>query len=65
MPGARSTIARAGRELLELHDNAPELWARVVKVLTPENIDTLRELATWDDYLRLPAYPGRKRGIAS
>jgi hypothetical protein len=52
MSGARSTIARAARKLLELHDQSPELWAQVGMVLTPRDIDALRELATWDDYLR-------------
>jgi hypothetical protein len=60
MSGARSTIARAARKLLELHDQSPELWAAQVGiVLTPRDIDILREVATWDDYLR------PKRDIAS
>lgn len=42
-------LAQAARELLDVHDREPELFRRLLPLMTPENIETLRELATWDD----------------
>jgi hypothetical protein len=45
---ARAKIARACRELLDVYEREPALFRRTLALLTPENIETLRELATWD-----------------
>jgi hypothetical protein len=42
------TIARAARDLLDLYAREPELFRRVCKLLTPQDIETLHEVATWD-----------------
>jgi hypothetical protein len=44
----RAVIARAARELLDVYAREPALFREVMTLLTPQDIDTLRELATWD-----------------
>jgi hypothetical protein len=42
-------IGGADGELLEARERNPEVFRFVCKLLTPEDIDTLREIATWDE----------------
>jgi hypothetical protein len=42
------TIARVARDLLDVYEREPALFHRVMSTLTAEDIETLRELATWD-----------------
>lgn len=43
-----SIAARAARELLQLRDEEPELFAQVMKLLSTADVETLREMAAWD-----------------
>jgi len=48
---AKAKIARACRELLDMYEREPELFRRTMTLITPQDIETLRELATWDEGL--------------
>jgi hypothetical protein len=45
----KQALAAAARQLLDVYERSPEVWARVMYLLTPQDIATLREIATWDD----------------
>jgi hypothetical protein len=44
------SLARAARELLDVYDNKPELFAEVMKFFAAQNIDILHELAKLDRF---------------